>query len=434
MKSITFMTIGCKLNRFETEQMREAAEDCGYTTDRQSARADIYVINTCAVTSKSDCRSRQAVRRAIRANPRALIIVTGCYAQRSPQTVAEIAGVDLVIGNAEKDNIEAYLEIAKRAEPLVEVGKIDHTGELRSRRDLHGFGGYTRAFVKIQDGCDNRCTYCAVPSARGRSRSKSPADVGREIENLVQTGFQEAVLTGVHLGSYGRDLVPQTSLAELLRRIAPTDRLSRLRLSSVEPTDLSADLIRFLGDRTSKLCRHVHVPLQSGDDGILRAMGRPYGGARYRAVIESVAARVPDCGIGADVMVGFPGEDERAFANTYDLLKSLPITYLHVFGFSPREGTPALGLAGQVDPETKRKRSGIIRQLGCEKSLSFRQSLVGKTLETIVLGLTIGGHAVGLSDNYVRIFFDGDPAPNTIVRARIKSIRDGGLEATTCGD
>jgi len=434
MKSITFMTIGCKLNRFETEQMREAAEDCGYTTDRQSARADIYVINTCAVTSKSDCRSRQAVRRAIRANPRALIIVTGCYAQRNPQTVAEIAGVDLVIGNAEKDNIEAYLEIAKRAEPLVEVGKIDHTGELRSRRYLHGFGGYTRAFVKIQDGCDNRCTYCAVPSARGRSRSKSPADVGREIENLVQTGFLEAVLTGVHLGSYGRDLVPQTSLAELLRRIAPTDRLSRLRLSSVEPTDLSADLIRFLADRTSKLCRHVHVPLQSGDDGILRAMGRPYGGARYRAVIESVAARVPDCGIGADVMVGFPGEDERAFANTYDLLKSLPITYLHVFGFSPREGTPASGLAGQVDPETKRTRSGIIRQLGCEKSLAFRQSLVGKTLETIVLGLSSGGHAVGLSDNYVRIFFDGDPAPNTMVRARIKSIRNGGLEATTCRD
>ncbi|HVP56636.1 MAG TPA: tRNA (N(6)-L-threonylcarbamoyladenosine(37)-C(2))-methylthiotransferase MtaB [bacterium] len=433
MKRVAFYTIGCKLNQFETEQMREAAEAGGYGTSDDAAQAEVCVINTCTVTSKSDYRSRQAVRRALRGNPGALVVVTGCYAQRKPDELASIAGVDIVLGNVEKDSIAAYLGLPKQASPVVRVTPTDQMDRLAGQRELHGFGSYTRAFVKIQDGCDNCCTYCAVPSARGRGRSKRPIEVRRELQILASRGYKEIVLTGVHLGSYGRDLVPPTSLAALLREIAATEGAARFRLSSIEPTDFSDDLIDLLADASSRICPHVHVPLQSGDDRILKMMGRPYGRAGYRRLVERIAGACANCGIGADVMVGFPGEDHQAFQNTLSLLRDLPITYLHVFAFSRREGTVAAGFGPETNPGEKKERSRALRALGTQKSQAFRESLVGRVLETLILGATPGSISRGLSGNYVKVFFASELAPNTMVSALVTGSGAGGVEAIAQG-
>jgi threonylcarbamoyladenosine tRNA methylthiotransferase MtaB len=428
MPSIAFVTIGCKLNRFETEQMREVAEGEGFVCAEADGRFDICVVNTCTVTSKSDYRSRQAIRRAVRANPQARIVVTGCYAQRFPEELAAIEGVDAVIGNREKEDIITYLKDGEGGRPMVKVTAVDRFDSLPAGARLHGFGNYTRAFVKIQDGCDNRCSYCAVPLARGRSRSKRPVNVIEEIEILAEAGFKEVVLTGVHLGSYGRDLVPVTSLSDLLESTAQVAGIERVRLSSIEPTDFSDRLIGTMADPAMKICPHVHVPLQSGDDRILRAMRRPYGAGQYADTIRKIAAALPRCGIGADVMVGFPGEDDRAFANTRKLLEDLPVTYLHVFSFSRRRGTRAAALGDQVEPEVRKARSKSLRNLGKAKSEAFRKSLEGVTLQAIILNRRAENLTVGLSGNYVKTYFREPPEPGAIVRSNVTgTYRDGVL-------
>ncbi|MFH1313886.1 MAG: tRNA (N(6)-L-threonylcarbamoyladenosine(37)-C(2))-methylthiotransferase MtaB [Candidatus Eisenbacteria bacterium] len=429
MRSVAFVTVGCKLNQFETEQMREAVEEMGHGTCPPTERADVYVINTCTVTSKSDYRSRQAIRRAVKVNPEATVVVTGCYAQLAPDAIAEIAGVDAVIGNAEKERIGDYVDLDKQTHPVIDVSDSGAQDRIDGHRRLHGFGKYTRAFVKIQDGCDNRCSYCAVPLARGRSRSKRWEDVAAEIDVLAGEGYKEIVLTGVHLGSYGRDLSPQDSLATLLRRIAAACGPERVRLSSIEPTDFSDELIDLMADPAMKICAHVHVPLQSGDDGVLERMGRPYDRRSYSTLIHCIADRVPLCGIGADVMVGFPGEDRDAFSNTRDLLMDLPVTYLHVFSFSPRYKTEASMMSGQVAPEEKKERSFILRRMGREKSLEFRKSLSGKTLDALVLGSTKSSYLTGLSGNYVKAFLTESAPVNEIVPCRVTGVRGEGVLA-----
>ena len=420
MKSVAFSTIGCKLNQFETEQIRETVEACGYASAGKGAVADIYVINTCTVTHKSDYRSRQAVRRAVKANPDALIIVTGCYAQRSPDALAEIPGVDIVVGNAGKSLIGDLVGRAKTGEPLVDVTEPESGNDLCGERHLRRFGSYTRAFVKIQDGCNYRCSYCAVPSARGRSRSKRPRTVRREIELLAAEGYKEVVLTGVHLGQYGKDLEPATDLASLLSEIAGIDYLERLRLSSVEPNDFTDELIGLMSDPKMKICPHVHVPLQSGDDRILHAMGRHYTRDFYSDLIGRIAAALPECGIGLDIMVGFPGEDDKAFENSYRLIESLPITYLHCFSFSRRPGTQAYELDGGVHPEAKKQRSKALRELGAKKNRAFREALVGRDLDVLVLNRRNDGLLTGLSGNYVRCALRGEVAPNDLVTVRVR--------------
>jgi threonylcarbamoyladenosine tRNA methylthiotransferase MtaB len=422
MKSITFTTIGCKLNQFETEQMREAVEICGHRTCPVYEKADVYVINTCTVTSKSDYRSRQAIRRAIRSNPQALIIVTGCYAQRSAQEVGVVSGVDIVLGNAEKEDITQYVTLGKREYPLVRTAERVHVTKLESKRHLRGFGRYTRAFVKIQDG--------AVPLARGRSRSKSIQDVIAEIQTLVQAGYKEIVLTGVHLGSYGRDLVPAVSLARLIEQIYPIDELQRIRLSSIEPTDFDDHLIDTISDHLPKICPHVHIPLQSGDNRILDLMHRRYTQSQYSELIHKIADRIPFCGIGADVMVGFPGEDSKAFMNTYNLLRDLPVTYLHVFSFSRRPGTEAFDLPDDVEPEEKKRRSRLIRRLGRRKAALFRRTLVGEELEIIVLGAEASWSSVGLTGNYVKAFLKNVMPANAVLRSRVLKPLGEGILAT----
>jgi threonylcarbamoyladenosine tRNA methylthiotransferase MtaB len=378
-----------------------------------------------------------------------MVMVTGCYAQVAPEDLAGIDGVDAVLGNAEKDDILSFIASCDArpagAAPLVRVTPTCELSALKTGTRLKGFGRYTRAFVKIQDGCDNRCTYCAVPGARGRSRSKPAGEICSEIGVLARGGFREVVLTGVHLGSYGKDLAPsagpgesneaaasagpgsEAGLAGLLRSIAGLPGLERIRLSSVEPTDFTDRLIETMADPQIKIAPHVHVPLQSGDDAVLKRMARPYDSARYAALIERIAARLPRCGIGADVMVGFPGEDGRAFRNTYDLIDALPITYLHVFSYSPRPGTPAAEMDGQVEPEAKKERSRILRQLGREKSLDFRRSLLGKRLRVLALASRSGGRQTGLSGNYVKTYFSQPVEPNTILECEALDTRSGGL-------
>ena len=465
-ETVAFVTVGCKLNQFETEQMRELAQAGGYGTCPAEESADVYVINTCTVTSKSDYRSRQAVRRAVRSNPDALVIVTGCYAQVAPDDLARIEGVDVVLGNAEKDEILDFIDAGRArpggkwtadAAPEVKVTPTAALGALKTGTRLKGFGRYTRAFVKIQDGCDNRCTYCAVPGARGRSRSKLPGEICSEIEVLAKEGFREVVLTGVHLGSYGKDLARsggpceprgaaasispsrsaggsgsagpagKVSLAGLLKETAGVPGIERIRLSSVEPTDFTDQLIETMADPAIKIAPHVHVPLQSGDDGILKRMARPYDRARYATLIETIAGRLPRCGIGADVMVGFPGEDDRAFRNTCDLIEALPITYLHVFSYSPRPGTPAAVMDGQVKPEVKKERSRILRKLGREKSTHFRRSLLGHRLRVLVLETRARGGQIGLSGNYVKTYFEEPVGANTILECEALDTRSDGL-------
>ncbi|HEC83456.1 MAG TPA: tRNA (N(6)-L-threonylcarbamoyladenosine(37)-C(2))-methylthiotransferase MtaB [Firmicutes bacterium] len=414
MKSVGFITIGCKLNQFETEQMREAIEAEGFRSSDARGRADVYVINTCTVTSKSDYRSRQAIRRAIRLNPEATIIVTGCYAQLAPEEVARIQGVDAIVGNSNKDRIVTYVALGKQARPIIDVEEPGRQTRLSSSRQIVGFGSYTRAFVKIQDGCDNRCTYCAVPLARGKSRSKPWDQVCNEVAILVERGYKEIVLTGVHLGSYGKDLADKVSLAWLLKQLSKVEGLERIRLSSVEPTDFSRELIDTISDPAYRICPHVHVPLQSGDGRILRLMGRTYSPRLYRNLIESIASSIPRCGIGADVMVGFPGEDDRAFANTLSLISDLPVTYLHVFAFSPRPNTVASTMNEQVPVEVKKERSRKLRELGKHKSLTFRQSLKGTNLEVLVLSEELNGCRVALSGNYVKVYLRQSLEPNEI--------------------
>jgi len=425
MTSIECVTVGCKLNQFETELMREAArEELGAAPDEKARQ--ICIVNTCTVTAKSDYRSRQAVRRAIKANPGALIVVTGCYAQRRPEEVAAIEGVDVVLGNAEKDRIADFVRLPKQARAQIWANPAS---EIRWRADrcLHRFGDYTRAFVKIQDGCNNCCSYCVVPSVRGRSRSKGADEVIREIEVLSDSGYREVVLTGVHLGSYGQDLRPATSLSCLLERIGEVPGVERIRLSSVEPTDFSDSLVELLSDPSSKICPHAHVPLQSGDDRILASMRRPYGSAFYRELIERIAQAVPRCGIGIDVIVGYPTEDEQAFGNTCKLIEDLPVSYLHAFAFSEREGTPACALEPKVEPQVKRRRSRAVRDLGRRKAEAFRRGLVGNTLRVLVLRSRTDGHATGLSGNYVRVTLDRDEPVNSIVSVKVTGVTNSGV-------
>ena len=431
MRSVAFVTIGCKLNQFETEQMREAVKETGHGVCLPTEKADVYVVNTCTVTSKSDYRSRQAIRRAVRLNPAATVVVTGCYAQLAPGEIAGIPGVDAVIGNSEKDRVIHYVDLGKQERPVIEVAERRSSQPVKSLRRLHGFGRYTRAFVKIQDGCDNRCTYCAVPLARGPSRSKRWEDIEAEIGVLAGEGYKEVVLTGVHLGSYGRDLVREDSLAGLLAKIAGTGALERVRLSSIEPTDFSDELIDLLADPSMKICPHVHVPLQSGDDGILAAMGRHYSRRSYSSLLSKIAERVPGCGIGADVMVGFPGEDDGAFGNTRDLIVDVPVTYLHVFSFSPRYKTKASRMGRRVAPEEKKRRSALLRRIGHGKSLEFQRSLEGTALDVLVLGPAGSRRVTGLSGNYVKTFLE-EPAPaNRILRCRVTGLEDGGVRAVS---
>jgi threonylcarbamoyladenosine tRNA methylthiotransferase MtaB len=409
--TVALTTVGCKLNQYETEGMAELFEESGYTVVPFGETADVYVVNTCTVTMRSDYRSRQMLRRAARRNPDALVVAAGCYAQRAPQTLGGMPEVGLVVGNTAKPRVASLVAERTGGTERVVVDPHERTGF--QALDIGRFRGYTRAFVKIQDGCDRRCTYCAVPAARGPARSRPFDEVVEQARRLSANGYREIVLTGVHIGAYGTDAGPGETggrhLPELLAALAEIEDVVRIRLGSVEPTELTPELAWIVLSE-DKICNHLHIPLESGSDRVLAAMARTYTGSEYADAVRRVTDSDPLCGLGADVMVGFPGETDEDFAETVALVEELPFTYLHVFAFSPREGTPAATMEGRVPSAEKKRRSRFLRDLSRSRSLAFRSGLVGERLEILVEEGSDrgGGRLSGLAGNYVRVEVEGN--------------------------
>lgn len=421
MPRVAFYTLGCKLNQYETEAMRRQMERGGYRSVDFHQDADIYVINTCTVTNRSDVRSRQMIRQATRRKGNSLVVVTGCYAQRAPKHLCQIPGVDLVLGNMEKTRVLEYIGLRKERGVIVSSMEGNRTF---AEMEVSGFSRHTRAFLKIQDGCDGQCSYCVVPLARGRSRSRAFDTVAAQVKEFARGGYQELVLTGINLGRYRDPRHPEMDLLYLLRWLEEHSDIGRVRLSSIEPTDFTAPLIGFL-TRSRKICRHLHIPLQSGDDQILGAMNRPYTASEYSSLIEKLACEIPGVAIGADVIAGFPGETQEQFRATYDLIQTLPISRLHVFNFSQREGTCAASMPHQVSPDVRRERSRRLRDLSKTKSISFRRSFLHQQL-TVLLEQrrdSPTGLLTGLSDNYIRVLAEGpDDQMNRLVPLEVYRI------------
>ena len=422
---VALQNVGCKLNSYEIEALAQGLDHRGYLIVPFSSEADIYVVNTCTVTGSGDSDSRKAVRRARRCNPDATAVATGCYAQRRPNELDE-AGADLVIGNGQKGELITMLESHLQGEAITDFvpSKRPRTTQFLSI-DGAVAQGRTRGTLQIQDGCDEHCTYCIIPTVRGHSASRKPADIIAQARQMVDAGYRELALTGVHTGSYGYDFDERDALVELLTELVDVNGLDRIRLNSIEPGYLSDALIEFAA-ATPKICRHFHVPLQSGDDHILKRMGRRYNRAYYAERIERIVALIPNCAIGADVMVGFPGETETHFAQTRDLLADLPMTYLHVFSYSLREGTPAERLSDHQQKDTKKARAGELIALGEQKRLAFHQRFVGLQLEVLCEGRQDSATdlQVGLSDNYIKTLFPGPAQPNDVVTIAIDKARE----------
>jgi threonylcarbamoyladenosine tRNA methylthiotransferase MtaB len=407
--TVAFATLGCKLNQVETQEIQALLESRGYRAVSFEEPAQVYVINTCTVTAKADFSDRQMIRRAIARNPRALVVVTGCYAQTDPSAIAGIPGVDLIVGNQEKYRLDALLDsLEKRVTPLVRVGDISQARAVPAA-PFTRFAGRSRAFVKIQDGCQHRCAFCIVPYARGPSRSQEPEGVVDQISQLVASGYREVVLTGVDMGHYGWDLLPRTTLASLLRRIEAGVRgLRRLRLSSILPAYFTTELIEVISG-SQLIAPHLHIPLQSGSDRILRLMRRPYNTGIYRTLLEKLSQTAPDLNLGTDVIVGFPGESEADFEATRDLIQALPFSYLHVFSYSDRKGTEATRLPDHLPPRLVAQRSKLLRELGQAKRIEFSGRLLGRPWEVLVLEQRdkSTGLLIGLTGNYVEVLFQG---------------------------
>ncbi len=422
MPTIALATLGCKLNFAETSALGQQFVDRGYTPVDFGLPADVTVINTCSVTARADRECRQLIRRTLRASPESVVVVTGCYAQLKPEEAASIDGVDFVMGTREKASIASAIGIPrKQPSPRVcvsDIGAADDFGPAWSSEA----GGRTRAFLKVQDGCDYSCSFCTIPRARGTSRSQGIGETVRQAEELVERGYREIVLTGVNVGDYGRK--SGTDLAALLRALAGVGGLERLRISSIEPNLLTDEIIGFVASN-GVMCRHFHVPLQSGSDEMLRGMRRRYSAGGYAERIRRVIDCIPDCGIGVDVIVGFPGESDRHFLDTCAFVADLPVSYLHVFTYSERPDTPASLSASPVDPGVRAVRSRILRGIGLRKKQEFYRRMVGKTVPVLLEADEQDGCRCGFTGNYVRVTVPAGDAPgNSLVEVVITGLRD----------
>ncbi|HKC98075.1 MAG TPA: tRNA (N(6)-L-threonylcarbamoyladenosine(37)-C(2))-methylthiotransferase MtaB [Methylomirabilota bacterium] len=433
-RTVSFATLGCRLNQVDTRDIQASLEARGFRTVDFAEPADVVVVNTCTVTARAELSDRQTIRRAARVSPRATLVVTGCWAQTSPGEVAGLAGVDLVVGNGDKHRLaelldRALAEQASVAERGAVAARVHVTDIARTRTvavaptgRLHG---RSRAFVKVQDGCQHRCAFCIVPRARGASRSLDQKVVLDQARALVEDGHPELVLTGIDLGHYGADLVPRTTLAALVRLLTEIPGLRWVRLSSLLPAYFTPELSEVV--TTSPLVApHFHIPLQSGSDRILRAMRRPYTTKMYRALVERLIAARPRLGLGADVIAGFPGETDDDFAATVACVRELPFSYLHVFPYSARQGTEAAQLAGRLDSRTVTGRSRILREIGRAKSGEFARGMIGGVEEVLVLEtLDRGtGRLVGLTGNYVEVVFAGPPSlMRTLATVRVTAVQ-----------
>ena len=405
---VTIHTFGCKSNQYDSALLREDALKQGLEVVPPSPETDIFVVNTCTVTGKTDYQARQMIRRFKRMNPSAIIVATGCYAQVYPDDVKRI-GVDYVIGNREKEGLWTLIK-EKGGGPRVMVGDIRKERSLKGPRGT-GIFERTRAYLKIQDGCDAFCSYCIIPYARGRGRSLPLEGVFAGIDGLIERGFKEIVLTGIHIGSYGVDLGYERGLSTLLREIWKRYIRAgvRFRISSIEPMEVGEEIIDVIA-RGEIFCQHLHIPLQSGSDRILQAMNRPYRARDFEGLIKMIHHRMPYASIGVDIITGFPGEGEEDHLETYNLVRDLPISYFHVFPFSRRKGTPAYSMPHQVDGRIVKRRCEALRALGREKRRAFYERNLGRT-EYLLVEEALDretGLMKGYTRNYIHVVLDGE--------------------------
>lgn len=403
MRKVAFYTLGCKVNQYETEAMIESFETAGYKTVEYEEYADVYIINTCTVTNMGDRKSRQIIRRALDSNADAFIAVVGCYSQISPDKVIEIPGVKLVVGTNERAKIVELVEYAMEKEEKINM--VSDIMEVREFEEMSikNYKSRTRAFLKIQEGCDQYCSYCIIPYARGHIRSRRPESILDEVRQLAQNGFKEVVLTGIHVASYGRDL-GDTSLIEIIEQVHQIDGIDRIRMSSVEPKTLSDEFIERL-TKLNKICRHFHLSLQSGCDATLKRMNRKYTTEEYMRVVKRLREVFPEVAITTDLIVGFPGETEEEFQCTVDFVKEVDFSGIHVFKFSPREGTPAAQHKDQVLPQVKEQRSRLISTIAHESETAFKERFLNKKMD-VLFEQNISeqsGNYEGHTDNYIRV-------------------------------
>jgi threonylcarbamoyladenosine tRNA methylthiotransferase MtaB len=472
---------GCRATQADGAAIERQFLELGLEPAEVAAKAEVVVLNTCTVTASADQDARAAIRRIHRQNPDCKIVVTGCYAQRAPEEIAALAGVSQVIGNSHKHELakiqasdsSRWSSVVSRSQLAsdqltqhnlsdtaapVEVGEskfvplaqltglttedqqpttevlaaevyvsdiFAHT-ELLAAPVFDAANERTRPNLKVQDGCDNRCSFCVIPYVRGQSRSLPVERVLSEVNALVGSGYREVVISGINLGRWGRDLPQAARFEFLVRKILDQTSLEKLRISSVEPMDWSDELIELMAT-SPRIAKHAHVPMQSGSDRILRAMHRKYRPWHYEEKIRKIRRAMPDCAIGADVMVGFPGETDEEFDETRRMIESLPFTYLHVFTYSPRPGTPAASMKGAVPVRIARDRNRALRDLATAKKLDFMRSFVGRKVDAITLNVFDGEHTEALTDNYLKVRIAGKREPNLWTRVLIGEVRDGAL-------
>ncbi|ATH92452.1 30S ribosomal protein S12 methylthiotransferase [Bacillus glycinifermentans] len=410
MATVAFHTLGCKVNHYETEAIWQLFKEAGYERKEFETRADVYVINTCTVTNTGDKKSRQVIRRAIRHNPDAVICVTGCYAQTSPAEVMAIPGVDIVVGTQDREKMLGYIEQYKEErQPINGVGNI-MKARVFEELDVPAFTDRTRASLKIQEGCNNFCTFCIIPWARGLLRSRDPEEVIRQAQQLVDAGYKEIVLTGIHTGGYGEDM-KDYNFAQLLRELdSRVKGLKRIRISSIEASQITDEVIEVL-DSSDKIVRHLHIPLQSGSNSVLKRMRRKYTMEFFADRLTKLKKALPGLAVTSDVIVGFPGETEEEFMETYNFIKEHKFSELHVFPYSKRTGTPAARMDNQVDENVKNERVHKLIALSDQLAKEYASDYEGEVLEIIPEErFTETGEDnlyVGYTDNYMKVVFEG---------------------------
>ena len=426
-KTVSFITLGCKVNQYDSDAMRTLFIKNGYKVAESDTPADVYVVNTCSVTSIGDRKSRQMVRRIRRENPGAVIAVAGCYAQLAPEVFEKMGNVDVIVGMQNRSRIVEYVEKAARSNAVLNEVRdvmavkdfenltVDAEGEVK-----------TRAFIKVQEGCDNYCTFCIIPYARGRLKSRKQKDAIEEIKHLVDRGYREVVLTGIHLGNYGKDLHDGTSLSSLVNELLKIPDLLRIRLGSIESVELSEELIHLMNSEP-RVCRHLHLPIQSGSDDVLRAMNRHYRLAEYKNLIADLRKRIPDLALTTDLIVGFPGETEENFKETLATLEELKFSAIHIFPYSQRTGTPAATYPNQVLPEIKKERVHRVQALEKKLSEAYRRRFLGKSVRVLPEEEKHGCFE-GLSDEYIRVYLKGEGIERgKIYSVKINSLTEDGL-------
>ncbi|OUS77535.1 tRNA (N(6)-L-threonylcarbamoyladenosine(37)-C(2))-methylthiotransferase MtaB [Paenibacillus sp. MY03] len=409
MPTVAFYTLGCKVNFYDTEAIWQLFKNEGYEQVDFESTADVYLVNTCTVTNTGDKKSRQIIRRAVRRNPDAIIAVTGCYAQTSPAEIMAIEGVDLVIGTQDREKIMSFVgQIQADRKPVNAVRNIMKTRSFEEL-DVPDFTERTRAFLKIQEGCNNFCTFCIIPWSRGLSRSRESESVIEQAKALVASGYKEIVLTGIHTGGYGDDM-ENYNLTSLLWDLDKVEGLERIRISSIEASQIDDAMIDVL-NRSSKMCRHLHIPLQAGEDSVLKRMRRKYTTEQFAAKIKRLHEAMPGVAITTDVIVGFPGETDEMFESGYRFMEEMGFAEMHVFPYSKRTGTPAARMEDQVDEELKNERVHKLIDLSEKMQLKYAEQHVGAVLDVIperdYKGAPGTGSVMGYTDNYIQVVFEG---------------------------